>query len=146
MNALERFFRERAGDLPLLDTFAQNRIDGRARRIERAAVGVVQDRVVAGDGGEVRDAATHRSRSDDGNRPNHRARSLSREPVYRFCVMSFFREFKEFALKGSVVDLAVGVILGAAFSTVVKSFTEDILMPPITRLSGQRDLSNHFIA
>ena len=60
--------------------------------------------------------------------------------------MSLIREFKEFALKGSVVDLGVGVILGAAFATVVKSFTEDILMPPITRLSGQRDLSNHFVA
>ena len=60
--------------------------------------------------------------------------------------MGLIREFKEFALKGSVVDLAVGVILGAAFATVVKSFTEDVLMPPVTRLSGTRDLSDHFIA
>ena len=60
--------------------------------------------------------------------------------------MSLIREFKEFALKGSVVDLGVGVILGAAFATVVKSFTEDVLMPPVTRLSGTRDLSDHFIA
>ena len=60
--------------------------------------------------------------------------------------MGLVKEFKEFALKGSVVDLAVGVILGAAFSTVVKSFTDDILMPPIGRLSGTRDLANHFVA
>ena len=60
--------------------------------------------------------------------------------------MSLLKEFKEFALKGSVVDLAIGVILGAAFTTVVKSFTEDVLMPPIVRISGQRDLSNHFFA
>ena len=60
--------------------------------------------------------------------------------------MGLIKEFKEFALKGSVVDLGVGVILGAAFATVVKSFTEDVLMPPVTRLSGTRDLSDHFIA
>ena len=60
--------------------------------------------------------------------------------------MSLVKEFKEFALKGSVVDLAVGVILGAAFSTVVKSFTEDLLMPPISRLIGNRDMAGHFIA
>jgi len=60
--------------------------------------------------------------------------------------MSLMQEFKDFALKGSVVELGVGVILGAAFATVVKSFTEDILMPPITRLTGSRDLANHFLA
>jgi len=60
--------------------------------------------------------------------------------------MGLVKELKEFALKGSVVDLAVGVILGAAFSTVVKSFTDDILMPPIGRVSGNHDLVNHFVA
>jgi large conductance mechanosensitive channel len=60
--------------------------------------------------------------------------------------MGLMKEFKEFALKGSVVDLAVGVILGAAFGTVVKSFTDDILMPPIGRISGTRDFASHFIA
>jgi large conductance mechanosensitive channel len=60
--------------------------------------------------------------------------------------MKLMQEFREFALKGSVVDLAVGVILGAAFGTVVTSFTQDILMPPIARVAGQRDLANHFIA
>jgi large conductance mechanosensitive channel len=60
--------------------------------------------------------------------------------------MSLFKEFKEFALKGSVVDLAIGVVIGAAFSTVVKSFTDDILMPPISRLIGNRDMAGNFLA
>ena len=60
--------------------------------------------------------------------------------------MSLMKEFKNFALQGSVIDLAVGVIIGAAFGTVVKSFTEDILMPPIARISGARDFANAFIA
>ena len=57
-----------------------------------------------------------------------------------------FKEFKEFALKGNVLDLAVGVVIGAAFSTVVKSFTDDILMPPIGLLMGNQDFSNKFIS
>lgn len=56
------------------------------------------------------------------------------------------KEFKEFALKGNVLDLAVGVVIGAAFATVVKSFTDDILMPPIGLLTGHEDFSNKFIA
>ncbi|HEX3583034.1 MAG TPA: large conductance mechanosensitive channel protein MscL, partial [Thermoanaerobaculia bacterium] len=56
------------------------------------------------------------------------------------------KEFKEFALKGNVLDLAVGVVIGAAFGTVVKSFTDDILMPPISVLTGHHDFSNKFIA
>jgi len=56
------------------------------------------------------------------------------------------KEFKEFALKGNVLDLAVGVVIGAAFATVVKSFTEDILMPPIGLLTGHQDFANHFYA
>jgi large conductance mechanosensitive channel len=56
------------------------------------------------------------------------------------------KEFKEFALKGSVLDLAVGVVIGAAFGTVVKSFTDDILMPPIGLLMGHKDFSSHFLA
>lgn len=59
--------------------------------------------------------------------------------------MSLMKEFKEFALKGNVLDLAVGVIIGAAFGTVVKSFTDDILMPPIGLLTGNHDFSNKFI-
>jgi large conductance mechanosensitive channel len=45
--------------------------------------------------------------------------------------MGLFREFKEFAMRGSVVDLAIGVVIGAAFGKIVTSFVEDILMPPI---------------
>ena len=55
------------------------------------------------------------------------------------------KEFKEFALKGNVLDLAVGVVIGAAFATVVKSFTDDILMPPIGLLTGHQDFSNKFV-
>jgi large conductance mechanosensitive channel len=60
--------------------------------------------------------------------------------------MGLGKEFKEFALKGSVLDLAVGVIIGAAFGTVVKSFTDDILMPPVGLLLGRQDFSNQFVA
>ena len=56
------------------------------------------------------------------------------------------KEFKEFALKGNVLDLAVGVVIAAAFATVVKSFTDDILMPPISVLTGHHDFSDKFIA
>lgn len=53
----------------------------------------------------------------------------------------FFSEFKEFAVKGSVVDMAVGIILGAAFSTVVKSLVEDVIMPPIGMLTAGVDIA-----
>ena len=48
-----------------------------------------------------------------------------------------FKEFKEFALKGSVIDMAVGIIIGAAFGTVVKSLVADMIMPPIGLLLGR---------
>ena len=56
-----------------------------------------------------------------------------------------FKEFKEFAMRGNVVDLAVGVIIGGAFGKIVSSFVEDILMPPIGLLMGNVDFSNLFI-
>lgn len=56
-----------------------------------------------------------------------------------------FKEFKEFALKGSLVDMAVGIILGAATATLVKSLINDIIMPPIGLLLGKVDFSNLFI-
>ena len=56
-----------------------------------------------------------------------------------------FKEFKEFAMKGSVVDMAVGIVIGAAFGTIVKSFVSDILMPPIGLLLGNVDFSNLFV-
>ena len=59
--------------------------------------------------------------------------------------MSFMTEFREFAIKGSVVDLAVGVIIGAAFGKIVDSLVKDIIMPVVGRLVGGLDFSNWFI-
>lgn len=56
------------------------------------------------------------------------------------------KEFKEFAARGNVVDLAIGVILGAAFGKIVTSLVDDILMPPIGLLLGGADFSNLFIS
>jgi large conductance mechanosensitive channel len=56
-----------------------------------------------------------------------------------------FKEFKEFAMRGNVVDMAVGIIIGAAFGTIVKSLVSDILMPPLGLLMGNVDFSNLFI-
>jgi large conductance mechanosensitive channel len=55
------------------------------------------------------------------------------------------KEFKEFAMRGSVLDLAVGVIIGAAFGKIVSSLVDDVIMPPIGRLLGHVDFSNLFI-
>jgi large conductance mechanosensitive channel len=55
------------------------------------------------------------------------------------------KEFKEFAIKGNAVDLAVGVIIGAAFGGIVTSLVKDILMPPISLLTGGLDFSNKFV-
>lgn len=55
------------------------------------------------------------------------------------------KEFKEFAMKGNMLDLAIGFILGAAFSTVVKSLVNDILMPIVSSIFGAPDFSNLFI-
>jgi large conductance mechanosensitive channel len=59
--------------------------------------------------------------------------------------MSFMHEFREFAIKGSVVDLAVGVIIGAAFGKIVDSLVKDLIMPVVGRLVGGLDFSNWFI-
>ena len=56
-----------------------------------------------------------------------------------------FKEFKEFAMRGNVIDMAVGIIIGAAFGTIVASFVNDIIMPPIGLLLGKLDFSNLFI-
>ena len=56
-----------------------------------------------------------------------------------------FKEFKEFAMRGNVMDMAIGIILGAAFGKIVSSFVEDILMPPLGMLIGKMDFSNLFI-
>jgi large conductance mechanosensitive channel len=59
--------------------------------------------------------------------------------------MSFASEFREFAVKGSVVDLAVGVIIGAAFGKIVDSLVKDIIMPVVGAIFGGLDFSNYFI-
>src|ERR1051326_5302980 len=56
-----------------------------------------------------------------------------------------FKEFKEFAVKGNAFDLAVGVIIGAAFGGIVNSLVKDIIMPPISALTGGLDFSNQFV-
>ena len=56
-----------------------------------------------------------------------------------------WKEFKEFAIKGNAIDLAVGVIIGAAFGSIVTSLVKDVLMPPIAVLSGGLDFSNKFL-
>ncbi len=59
--------------------------------------------------------------------------------------MSVVTEFKEFALKGSVMDLAVGVIIGAAFAKIVDSLVADVIMPVVSKLFGGLDFSNYFL-
>ena len=56
------------------------------------------------------------------------------------------QEFKEFALRGNVVDMAVGIIIGAAFSTIVRSLVDDVVMPPLGVVTGGVDFSNMFVA
>jgi large conductance mechanosensitive channel len=55
------------------------------------------------------------------------------------------KEFKEFAMKGNVIDMAVGIIIGAAFGAIIKSLVDDVLMPPIGLLLGNVDFSNLFL-
>jgi large conductance mechanosensitive channel len=59
--------------------------------------------------------------------------------------MSFATEFKEFAMKGNVVDLAVGVIIGAAFGKIVDSIVKDLIMPIVGKIFGGLDFSNYYI-
>jgi large conductance mechanosensitive channel len=56
-----------------------------------------------------------------------------------------WKEFKEFAIKGNAVDLAVGVIIGAAFGSTVNSLVKDVVMPPISLFTGGLDFSNKFV-
>lgn len=60
--------------------------------------------------------------------------------------MTMMQEFKAFAMKGNVVDLAVAVIIGAAFSKIVDSLVQDLIMPLLGKLFGGLDFSNHYIA
>ena len=55
------------------------------------------------------------------------------------------KEFKEFAMRGNVMDMAIGIIIGAAFGKIVTSFVNDVLMPPLGLLMGNSDFSNKFL-
>ena len=59
--------------------------------------------------------------------------------------MKIWKEFQEFAVKGNAVDLAVGVIIGAAFGAIVNSLVKDVVMPPISVLTGGLDFSNKLL-
>lgn len=56
-----------------------------------------------------------------------------------------FKEFKEFAIKGNMIDLAVGVVIGAAFGSIVKSLVDDVIMPPLGLITGNVDFQNLFV-
>ncbi len=60
--------------------------------------------------------------------------------------MSMMKEFKDFAMRGNVMDMAIGIILGAAFGKIVTSFVEDVIMPPIGLLLGRVDFSSLFLS
>jgi large conductance mechanosensitive channel len=59
--------------------------------------------------------------------------------------MKMLKEFREFAMRGNVVDMAVGIIIGAAFGSIIKSLVDDVIMPPIGLLLGGIDFSNFFL-
>jgi large conductance mechanosensitive channel len=67
-------------------------------------------------------------------------------PLVREDIMGFASEFKSFAMKGNVVDLAVGVIIGAAFGKIVDSIVNDLVMPVVGRIFGGLDFGNYFLA
>jgi large conductance mechanosensitive channel len=60
--------------------------------------------------------------------------------------LGFLKEFKEFAMKGNAVDLAVGIVIGAAFGKIVSSLVDDIIMPPLGLLLGNTDFSQLFVS
>jgi large conductance mechanosensitive channel len=78
--------------------------------------------------------------------PNSRSFGVTRTPnSFEGVYMSFTTEFKSFALKGNVIDLAVGVIIGAAFGKIVDSIVNDLIMPIVGRIFGGFDFSNYFL-
>ena len=67
-------------------------------------------------------------------------------PLFQKGGNPMLKEFKEFAMRGNVLDMAVGIIIGAAFGKIITSFVEDILMPPLGLLIGKVDFSNLFVS
>ena len=66
--------------------------------------------------------------------------------VKRGIAMGMMQEFKEFAVKGNVVDLAVAVIIGAAFGKIVDSLVQDVIMPVVGKIFGGLDFSNYYLS
>ena len=64
---------------------------------------------------------------------------------YMFKIKSVFKEFKEFAVRGNVLDMSIGIIIGAAFGKIVTSLVNDILMPPLGLLLGRINFANLFV-
>jgi large conductance mechanosensitive channel len=87
----------------------------------------------------------HAHSTDQVTLTNFGARMMSPAPLAKLG-KGGFREFKEFALKGSVLDLAIGIILGVAFGKVNTSLVDDIIMPLIGRIFGKVDFSNLFVS
>src|SRR6186997_894173 len=89
-----------------------------------------------------------RPRPAYGGRPGGRGRSGACSPVLRYHLLRrrpMLKEFKAFVMRGNVLDLAIAVILGAAFGKIVTSFTNDILMPPLGLALGRVDMTNLFV-
>lgn len=72
------------------------------------------------------------------------AQMSNSQPVFSTGGAPMLKEFKEFAMRGNVLDMAVGIIIGATFGRIISSFVEDILMPPIGMLLGKVDFGNLF--
>lgn len=87
----------------------------------------------------------HHTAADQINVANFATRMSSPMPLARIG-KGGFKEFKEFALKGSVLDMAIGIILGVAFGKIITSFVDDIVMPLIGRIFGKVDFSNMFVS
>jgi large conductance mechanosensitive channel len=92
----------------------------------------------------MRTAAAVLPRKGVGSHPAGRLRA-GVGPRNLFKEGNVFKEFKEFAMRGSVLDMAVGIIIGAAFGTIVSSLVADVLMPPVGLLLGNVDFSNLFV-
>ncbi len=87
----------------------------------------------------------HHHGADQINMGNFASRMSSPMPLAKIG-KGGFKEFKEFALKGSVLDMAIGIILGVAFGKIITSFVDDIIMPVIGRMFGNVDFSNMFVS
>lgn len=93
----------------------------------------------------VEAAMQHSHSVDQVNLTNFTSRMMNPAPLAKIG-KGGFKEFKEFALKGSVLDMAIGIILGVAFGKIITLFVDDIIMPIIGRIFGKVDFSNMFVS